>query len=187
MIVIGNIGELALILFMVALQITLCYKVIYYQKVLDSKNIQLVQFHLDNKFLCKSLIDGLSISDSVIFCNHLITQIKEYYNLEDIIIIDSISMINGENNTATRSKVVHFILNNIQHITHNLHDHKLTKISLDNNTYVQYILYLSRLMEKDEGDGLIICVEKTPALLNHNEKTSLENCINLLKTRLLYE
>jgi hypothetical protein len=52
---------------------------------------------------------------------------------------------------------------------------------------MQYVLYLSRLMEKDEGDGLIVCVEKTPALLNKNEKISLENCINLLKTRLIYE
>ena len=42
-------------------------------------------------------------------------------------------------------------------------------------------------MEKDAGDGVIICVENSPSLLNKNEAISLENCINLLKTRLVYE
>jgi len=42
-------------------------------------------------------------------------------------------------------------------------------------------------MEKDEGNGMIVCIEDAPSLLTTQEKTSLENCINLLKTRLLYE
>lgn len=183
---ISNKGELILALFLILLIILLLYKVIRYKKALDSKNVQLIQFHLDTKFLCKGLIDSLSISDSSIYCNLLIKRIKEYYNLEDIIIIDSLSMMAGENNTATRSVIVDFIQKNIKQITKNLHDHRLTKISID-NSQMQYVLYLSRLMEKDEGDGLIVCVEKTPALLNKNEKISLENCINLLKTRLIYE
>lgn len=182
----SNTVEFALTLFVILLQILLFYKVISYKKVLDNKNVQLIQFHLDTKFLCKGLIDSLSISDSVTFCNALIKKIKEYYNLEDIIIIDSLSMMDGENNTAARSEIVNFIQNNIKQITKNLHDHKLTKVSID-NSQMQYVLYLSRLMGKDEGDGLIVCVENTPALLNKNEKTSLENCINLLKTRLIYE
>jgi hypothetical protein len=95
-------------------------------------------------------------------------------------------MIDGENNTATRSEIVNFLKTNINKITRNLHDHKLTKVSI-NNVKMDYVLYLSRLMGKDEGDGLIVCVENTPTLLNKNEKTSLENCINLLKTRLIYE
>lgn len=184
--IIGDRGEVALAFFVILLVILLLYKVISYKKALDSKNVQLIQFHLDTKFLCKGLIDSISISDSATFCNLLIKRIKEYYNLEDIIIIDSLSMMDGENNTATRSEIVDFIQKNIKEITKNLHDHRLTKISID-NSQMQYVLYLSRLMEKDEGDGLIVCVEKTPALLNKNEKISLENCINLLKTRLIYE
>lgn len=184
--IISDKGKLSLTLFVILLLILLLYKVVRYKKALDSKNVQLIQFHLDTKFLCKGLIDSLSISDSSIYCNSLIKRIKEYYNLEDIIIIDSLSMMAGENNTATRSEIVDFIQKNIQQITKNLHDHRLTKISID-NSQMQYVLYLSRLMEKDEGDGLIVCVEKTPALLNKNEKISLENCINLLKTRLIYE
>ena len=184
--IISDKGKLSLTLFVILLLILLLYKVVRYKKALDSKNVQLIQFHLDTKFLCKGLIDSLSISDSSIYCNSLIKRIKEYYNLEDIIIIDSLSMMAGENNTATRSEIVYFIQKNIQQITKNLHDHRLTKISID-NSQMQYVLYLSRLMEKDEGDGLIVCVEKTPALLNKNEKISLENCINLLKTRLIYE
>jgi len=184
--IINNTGEFALTLFVILFQILLFYKVINYKKILDKKNIQLIQFHLDTKFICKGLIDSLCISDSAAFCNALTKKIKEYYNLEDIIIIDSMSMIDGENNTALRSEVLNFIQKNIKQITRNLHDHKLTKVSI-NNAQMQYVLYLSRLMAKDEGDGLIVCVENSPALLNKNEKTSLENCINLLKTRLVYE
>ena len=184
--IIGNTGEFTLTLFVILLQILLFYKVINYKKILDNKNIQLIQFHLDTKFICKGLIDSLCISDPVAFCNALIKKIKEYYNLEDIIIIDSLSMIDGENNTAIRSEILKFIQKNMQQISKNLHDHKLTKVNIDNSR-MQYVLYLSRLMGKGEGDGLVICVENSPALLNKNEKTSLENCINLLKTRLVYE
>ncbi|MEA0971708.1 hypothetical protein Megvenef_01692 [Candidatus Megaera venefica] len=35
-------------------------------------------------------------------------------------------------------------------------------------------------------ERLIICIEQAPALLTKQEKNSLENSINLLKTRLLY-
>ena len=40
---------------------------------------------------------------------------------------------------------------------------------------------------EDEGDGVIVCIEKYPTLLNENERASLETNINLLKTRLFYE
>jgi len=182
-----NMGGFSLTICIILLQVVLFYKVIRYKKVLNNKNVQLIQFHLDTKFLCKSLIESLNVSNSIVFCNTLIKTIKEYYNLDDIIIIDSLSMMNGENNTAARNEILKFIQCNIQEISKNLYAHRLTKLSMNNPNQIQYILYLSRLMEQDEGDGLIVCVEKTPALLNKNEKTSLENCINLLKTRLIYE
>ena len=43
--------------------------------------------------------------------------------------------MDGENNTAARSEIVNFIQNNIKQITKNLHDHKLTKVSIDNSVY----------------------------------------------------
>jgi hypothetical protein len=49
-----------------------------------------------------------------------------------------------------------------------------------------YEIYVSRIVSRDEGDGLIVCVEHAPTLLSRQEKISLENSINLLKTRLLY-
>ena len=47
-------------------------------------------------------------------------------------------------------------------------------------------MYIASITPRDEGDGLIICIEQAPALLTKQEKNSLENSINLLKTRLLY-
>lgn len=178
-------GAIMLVL-MFFMQILFFLKVMRDKKILDGKNIQLIQFHLDTKFLCKTLIESLCTSDSLQFCRSLTNQIKDYYNLEDIVVIDSLSMLDGENNTRMRSDIVEFVKDNMLNIDVVLQDHKLTKVVAGNGND-EYILYISRLMAKDEGDGMIICVERSPSLLNENEKASLENCINLLKTRIIYE
>lgn len=173
-----------LILFLV---ITLCLilKIIYYKKLLDEKNIQLIQFYLDTKFLCKNMAESLSISNPAFFCTKLLRKIKEYYNLEDIIIIDSIKMITGENNTRLRRDVIKYVQENSDSIFFNLHEYELIKYNFSAGNK-NYEMYISRIVSRDEGDGLIICVENAPTLLTKQEKTSLENSINLLKNRLLY-
>ncbi len=162
--------------------ITMVFK---YKKLLDEKNVQLIQFYLDTKFLYKNLVDSISISDTSAFCSGLIKNIKEYYNLEDIIIIDSIKMISGENNTVLRNEIITYIQENLAKINSNIHEYKLTKF---NCITIQktYEIYVSRIVSTDESDGLIVCVECSPTLLSQQERTSLENSINLLKTRLLY-
>lgn len=177
---------IALVIFVILFQIGVFYKILCYRKVIDQKNIQLVQFYLDTKFIYKGLIDSLRISDPSVFCKGLMDEIKDYYNLEDIIIIDSIKMVNGKNNTALRSEVTKFIQKNIKGVWGDLNEHKLVKLSMD-IFEKKYVLYLSRLLTMDEGNGLIACVEHAPSLLNTHERMSLENCINLLKTRLIYE
>ncbi|GAB4166844.1 MAG: hypothetical protein Tsb006_6110 [Rickettsiaceae bacterium] len=181
-----NIGTLACIVLLGLVFLFLVFRASKYKKLLDEKNIQLIQFYLDTKFLCRSLIDSLNISDSSTFCSELLRKIKEYYNLEDIIIIDSIKMVSGENNTTLRNDVVKYIKDNIQQITSEMHDYKLVKFNFSAGKKA-YEIYISRILSKDEGDdGLIVCVEYAPTLLSKQEKASLENSINLLKNRLLY-
>jgi hypothetical protein len=163
----------------------LTYKTLKYKKSTDEKNVQLIQFYLDTKFMCKCLVDSLNISDPISFCTSLMLEIKEYYNLEDIIIIDSIKMISGESNTALRNEIVKYIQDNFQTITAELHDYMLVKFNFEAK-HKSHVIYISRILSKDEGDGLIVCVERSPSLLTKQEKRSLENSINLLKNRLLH-
>lgn len=93
---------MVLVIVIMLLQIAVFYKIAGYKKMIDQKNIQLIQFYLDTKFICKGLIDSLRISDPLEFCKGLIAEVKEYYNLEDIIIINSIKIFDDENNTAFR-------------------------------------------------------------------------------------
>jgi hypothetical protein len=157
-----------------------------YKKLLDEKNMQLIQYYLDGKFLYKNLVNSTSISNTSEFCIQLMKNIKEYYNLEDVIVIDSIIMLSGENNTLLRSEIIKYIQKNITRIRATIEGHRLARFSckIRDSTYVMYV---SSIASKDEGDGLIVCVEQAPSLLTKQEKQSLECSINLLKTRLLYD
>ncbi len=175
-----------IILIAVLLQCILVASIFKYRKRLDEQNKKLIQFYLDAKFICKHLIESITISDSSSFCTSLLHEIKEYYNLDDILVVDSISSLNGENNTKNRSSIIKYIHKNINEINQNIVEHQLLKVSAAIEGR-QKVLYISALMGKDEGNGMVICIEDAPCLLTEQGKTSLENCINLLKTRLLYE
>ena len=112
-----------------------------YKKTLDQKNVQLIQFYLDTKFFCKGLIDSLKMSDSSKFCNNLIHEIKDYYNLEDIMIIDSLKMTDGENSTRVRSTIIEYTKNHLEELQKELDNHKLAKavIQHDDSTTMLYI------------------------------------------------
>jgi len=162
------------------------YNIIKYKRLLDEKNVKLIQFYLDMKFLWKGVLDSLSIPDSTRFCIKLIDDMKEYYNLEDIIVIDSIRMLDKENNTALRSKVIHYIVHNIGKIEQRLKSQKFVKnkVKIDD---MQLVLHISLIAPQAINDGLVVCVEKYPSLLSEHELISLETSVNLLKTRLLYD
>jgi hypothetical protein len=160
-------------------------KIFTYKKLLDEKNIQIIQHYLDGKFLYKNLVNSISMSNASEFCIQLIKDVKEYHNLEDVIVIDSIIMLSGENNTLLRSAIIKYIQKNITRIRAAIEGHKLARFSckiIDST----YIIYISSIASKNEGDGLIVCVEQAPSLLTKQEKHSLECSVNLLKTRLLH-
>lgn len=166
-------------------QLILVIKISDYRRALEEKNIKLIQFYLDMQFVWKNMIDNLRTSDSVLFCSRLVEDIKSYYNLEDIIIIDSIKMINVQDNSILRSNVISFINKNLDNIVRSLNKKhfQIYYCNFDNN---DYILYVSSITPDSSNDGVIVCTEFAPSLLNKNEITSLETSINLLKTRLIY-
>lgn len=156
------------------------------QRKLDTKNITIMKYYLDNRFIFQKLLDNLYISNSSIFCTKLINDLKEYYNLQDIIVIDSIkSVVDEYRITALNSAVVEFVRRNEHQIFINKANNNLlsTTASLLES---RYVLYISKLADMDENDGLVICIEAFPSLLAKHEVDSLNNCISLLKTRLFY-
>lgn len=183
--VIGSFGVLAILI--VSLQLRAFYKISQYKKKIDKKNKQLMQFYLDTKFISKGLVDSLVAPHSTNFCNSLIEQIKNYYNLEEIIIIDSVRMLAEKDpHTTTKNAVINFVKADIEPMLRMLSGHNIKKFNMKISDE-EYVLYVSKLVATEENDGVIICVEMAPSLLNKNEKISLENSINLLKNRLLYE
>lgn len=155
-----------------------------YKKQIEEKNIRLIQHHLDIRFLSKNLIDSLKMHDKAAFCSSYLAQIKKYYHLDEIIIIDSVKTINAESNSNLRKFIIDYVKQNVDYILENADYYKLTKFEF-NEEGALYDIYLSKTRSKEE-DGLIICVENTLMPLNSQEKDSLENNMNLLKNRLFY-
>lgn len=173
------------LLILVTSYFLLFYLLFKLKKSVNEKNVRLIQYYLDMKFINKSLLGNLNVSNPSVFCKKLIDDIKEYYNLEDIIIIDSIRMVNDERNTALRAKVIDYIADNIQFIEQQLQDKEFLTVTIGYNVN-RCVLHISSIMPQQINDGLIICIENSPSLLSENEVASLENILNLLKTRLVY-
>lgn len=180
--------QVIVVVIMIAITVSQIYilmKISEYKKILESKNIKLVQFYLDMKFLGRAILENLNLSDSNLFCRKLISEIKEYYNLEDVIIIDSIAMATGEKSTPVRSLVVEKIGLEFKRIKKEISHNQLysEEISINDKTY---IFYTSSITPDVTNDGIIVCIERGPSLLTEQELVSLENSINILKTRLIY-
>lgn len=156
-----------------------------YKQEIQNKNIKLIQFYLDMKFMWKGLTDNLNITNTAEFCHKFMIDIKEYFSLDDIIIIDSLKMARNEKNTLLRRAVIDYIKGSAPRIEKLLQDNTLLSLK-----YVfeekNYTLYVTSITPDVVNDGLVIAVESDPSLLSQNELVSLENCINLLKTRLMY-
>lgn len=176
---------ITLLISILFIQFYMIYKVYNYKKTIERKNIKLIQFYLDMKFIWKGILDNLNISDTAEFCRKLIIDIKEYYNLDDLIIVDSIAMVKDEKNTPLRNAVINDISDKIDNIIIALENQNFITEYLEFNDK-SYILYISPITPDVVNDGLIVCVERRPSLLSEHEKISLENSVNLLKTRLMY-
>jgi vacuolar-type H+-ATPase subunit C/Vma6 len=172
---------------LVLLQLRTLYQTFKYKRVIDEKNIQLMQLYLDSKFIYKGLTDSLKSLSSTDFCSFFIQQIKDYYNLEEIIVIDSVKMMGEERESIRKGISIEFAKTDIESMLKSVTGHDLKEFEI-NISGIDYVVYLSRLGASDEdNDGVIICVETGPSLLSKNEKIGLKNCVSLLKNRLMYD
>lgn len=184
----GNILIGIVAALVVLLQLRTLYQAFKYKRVIDEKNIQLMQLYLDSKFIYKGLIDSLKSLSSTDFCSFFIQQIKDYYNLEEIIVIDSVKMMGEERKSIRKGISIEFAKSDIESMLKSVTGHDLNEFEI-NISDIDYVVYLSRLSgsSDEENDGVIICVETAPSLLSKNEKIGLKNCVSLLKNRLMYD
>ena len=175
----------SIIIVLALLVIILSVKLYNNIKLTDRKNIELIKYHLDTKFICKHLLESLSTSDPNVFCSEFIHKIKEYYYLEDVIIIDSLNTPGNEVNTVLRKNIVNYIKNNISAVSSQVSTKNMVRFKLDIEQR-KYNIHISKISSVQECAGWIICVEKSPSLLAAQERNSLENSVNLLKNRLFY-
>ena len=170
---------------LIFLLLVLFLRLYQYKKIIDKKNVELVKYYLDTKFISRNLLDSLTISDSNKFCAQLMKKIIEYYYLDDIIIIDSLHITNLEVQTVLRKDITSYIRENIALISFELSINNLVKFQFDSGGK-KFSIHISKIATGDDASGFVVCVEKYPSLLAVQERNSLENSINLLKNRLFY-
>ena len=103
-----DISPLNVILSVLVVVLLLVVKKIFnWKQKIDKKNVRLMQLYLELKFLYKNLTDSAAITSSTVFCRNLIASIKEYYNLEEIVIIDSVKMNFQSSNMNLLKKTVY--------------------------------------------------------------------------------
>ncbi len=181
----SNLTGFLLSIVLVFLLSVLILRLYQYKKIIDKKNVELVKYYLDTKFICRNLLDSLTISDSNKFCAQFMKKIIEYYYLDDIFIIDSLYMPNIEAQTVLRKDITFHIRDNLELVLFELNVHNLVKFQFDAGEK-KYIIHISQIARDDDLSGFVVCVEKSPSLLATQERNSLENSINLLKNRLFY-
>lgn len=158
-----------------------------WKKKLEKKNTKLIQLYLELKFLYKNLATSAAVNCSTDFCKHLVLSIKEFYNLEEIVIIDSIKIDFKSNNiNFLKKEVYNYAQKSSKEIKRRIKNKKyLVQYAEIKST--RYILYIFDLAHNIDCEGFIICIENYPTLLNENELIGLESNVNLLKTRMVSE
>jgi hypothetical protein len=112
--------------------------------------------------------------------------IKEYYNLEEIMVIDSIHIeFKPRDISFLKKEVYNFPLGNLISLKEKF---KTTDTVVLNTTINnrKYVLYIAELAQGIDCNGFIIYIENFPSLLSKSELLGLESNIKLLKMRLFY-
>lgn len=144
-----------------------------------------MQLYMELNFLYKNISDSLTNECRVSFCGKLIDSIKEYYNLEDIIVADSVTLDRNDSTIdAIKKAVVVFLFDNEPRIKNLLREEEfVTRILEDLDT--KYVLYIFPIDPYTSNSGFVICVESYPSLLSKSELTGLKSNVSLLRAKLL--
>ena len=174
------------VIFLIFTQCIFLYKVWCYRLMLKKKDIKLIQHYLDVKLLQDMLSDNLTITNDKAFCAHAISFITEYFNIDNVIIIDSLNETYGSKfeDDAKYQEIIKYLKTHQQDFINTLSENELVSLEM-NSKDCNLNLHISYFISDESSDGMIICVENTPSLLSKVEIATLTAIINLLKKRLL--
>jgi hypothetical protein len=151
----------------------------------DKKNKKLIQLYLELKFVHKNLSNLMGNFNSFETSINLIESIKEYYNLEDIVIFDSVNMeFKTSRPRVLKRELNVFLQKNLKRVSEKFKTQEciIDKTEIDGKKYIIYIFNLF-----DNSSSFIVCVEDFPALIASHELLGLSINISLLKIKLLHE
>lgn len=185
-----NISLSQIIIFLIFTQCFCLYKIFYHRSMSQKKDIKLIQNYLDMKLLQEMLSDNLTITNDKEFYSHAISLITEYFDLDKIIIIDSLKEASDcisdhdDNNDDTYQKIIKYLTIHKQDFIDTLSANQLFLLEMNAKDY-DLNLHISYLISDESSDGMVICVESASSALSKVETDTLAAVINLLKKRLL--
>jgi hypothetical protein len=157
--------------------IILTIKLSSLKKELDDKNVRLIQFYLDKKFINKTIVNlayyykpGQSHLD-------LIENIKNYFQLEDVVVLTKDNTV--FKTSCSNEQIDKFVHDNITQQGLNMQPLNIRYESLT-TSQGQYQLYFYPYFMNNDINNVIICVKKEPSNLNKDEVSTLKDSLNLL-------
>jgi len=166
---------LVCLLICVIIIIALVIKLLQAKKELDDKNIRLIQFYLDKKFISKSLMNIMD-SDNIKQCHvDMVEDIKDYFQLDDIVILKNDDAIS--NAFFLNEPIKELLLEKEANDNINVQYSHIIYESIITNKG-QYTLYLYSYLAKNPKN-IIICVKKESCNLNNDEISTLKDLLNL--------
>lgn len=144
-----------------------------------------MQLYMELNFLYKNINHSITNESRVNFCSRLIDSIKEYYNLEDLVVADSVELeSNGSTVNSFKNTVYDFLVNNEPRIKKLLKEADFATQILE-ILEKKYILYIFPIDLYTSNSGFIMCIETYPSLLSKSELMGLKGNIGLLRAKLL--
>ena len=171
------------------LQVFSLYQIFYHRTTIERKNIKLIQFYLDAKFVLKCVNGSIASSSALDAAYLLIDYIKDYYGFEDIITLNLKIASPISINSNLTSNVIEYVgkIRNRINDGLRLNNFFIDSFSYNNNIYNLYISSCKNKSNDLRNDtGLIIGIDRNPEKLSEKDITSLESSINLLKLNISY-
>jgi len=169
----------------IIMMIILIIKLLRFKKELDDKNIKLIQFYLDKKFINKSIANIIESKCWNQFHSDLIENIKEYFQFDDVVCLKIFDIENYENNNCISN-----LPSSIEQVKEFLQKKKAagnlklqySHISFESiiTTKGRYKLYLYPYSAENKS-AIIVCMKKEPGNLNNDVICTLKDLINLLR------
>ncbi len=145
-----------------------------YQSTIKEKNFRLIQFYLDKQFINKLSLDLLSFNRSRHNYLEIADNIKEHFQLHDLLILADDNLSNSPYMFNFKPQVEQFVGKVTQQ-----------QIQLEDNIYIKnlessgsdYILYF---YYKFHASHLVVCIQKDLYQLSKEDLETLKTSINLL-------